>query len=74
MSPAESWTISPTTISAMGISPVRGAASSSPRRRTVAVVRTIAFNASAALPERYSCQKRSNALSITIVTMMTTPV
>ncbi|MCY1559670.1 hypothetical protein D9M68_967280 [compost metagenome] len=58
----------------MGTSRRRGACPICSRRNTVAVLRTIALSASAALFERYSCQKRSRLLRLTMVMMMMTLV
>src|SRR5690242_11259697 len=55
--------MSPGTRAEIGISPGR----SIPARNTAVVEVTIAFNSSAALLERNSCQKRSNVLSNTMV-------
>ena len=79
MSPADSTITSPGTSSLIGSStrraalPFSGAAadcaasSATPRRSTVAVLLTIAFEASAAWLDFISCQKRSRVESTTIV-------
>ncbi|CCK00744.1 hypothetical protein BN130_3539 [Cronobacter malonaticus 507] len=73
-SPAERYTISPGTSSSTGISRFSPSRLLTVRRSTVAVVLTIDFSACAALLVRNSCQNRSRPLSMTIVTMMMTPV
>ena len=67
MSPADRWTISPTTSSSMGIS-----AFSCPLRVTVQVVVIMASSFSAALPLRDSWTKRRTPEMRTIVRIMTT--
>ena len=67
MSPADKWTISPTTRSSMGISVF-----SCPMRVTVQVVVIIASSFSAAFPLRDSCTKRRVPEINTIVKMITT--
>ncbi len=74
MSPADRRTMSPTTSSPMGISRSSPRIPRSSRRSTVAVFRTMALSASAALPERYSCQKRIRPLTRTMQRTMMTPV
>lgn len=72
-SPAASLTTSPGTTCSMGTSKVVGAEPLPARRCTAHVVVTSLFSASAARPERNSCQKRSSPLTPTITLRMTTP-
>ena len=90
MSPAESSTTSPGTRSASGTSrccdpvackaapkkrrPLPASGDPASLRRTVAVLRTIAFRASAARFERCSCTKRSTVEISTIEPMIATAV
>jgi len=74
MSPADRRTTSPATSSRIGISSISGGVVARFRRSTVAVVRTIAFKASAALPERYSWTKRMMPLARIMTVRMITLV
>ena len=66
--------MSPVTSSRIATSCLIGLVVPEMRRSTVAVLCTIDLSRSAALPERYSCQKRSRLLMITIVTRIMMPV
>ena len=73
MSPADRCTMSPVTTSRIGTSRRAGSDVSVTERCTVAVVRTIAFSFSAARSDRNSCEKRSSALIVTIVSRIVMP-